>query len=263
MVVGDAMTKIITPKDILEDVLRDLSSRTRANALPKWLLTITRVEQCVAIFAIFVSISTVIVAVISSIGTHTPWVGMVAVIVLTLYRLSASIAIVSWLLSSLMLLLALAPTVLKRLRHPERGELEPMIGAFNNELDIMAQLVCTYERHQLEYAQDHVTLEIAHIRSWDAVWFGSLEKLGVLPLGVVALVSWLKLRADRTLDLPGLLNVNVLGVIALVLVLFYLFAQSRYLVCQRLDRFGLVLKHVVQAKQLENLSLNADAPPVR
>jgi hypothetical protein len=187
---------------------------------------------------------------------------MVTAVVLTLYRLSASIAIVSWLLSSLILLLVCAPTVLKRLRHPERGELEPMIGAFNDELDLMAQLVRTYERHQLEYAQDRVTLEIAHIRSWDAVWFGSLEKLGVLPLGVAALLSWLKLRADQTLVFPGLLNVHLLDVIALVLVPFYLFAQSRYLVCQRLDRFGLMLKHAVQAKQLAPPSRSADAPAV-
>jgi hypothetical protein len=66
------MTKIITPKDILEDVLRDLSSKTRATTLPKWVLTITRVGQRVAIFAIFVSISTVIIAIILSSWTHTP-----------------------------------------------------------------------------------------------------------------------------------------------------------------------------------------------
>jgi hypothetical protein len=97
-----------------------------------------------------------------------------------------------------------------------------------------------------------VTLEIAHIRSWSAVWFRSLEQVGIVPLAVAGYVAYLAVPQLQTSSrfIPGLPDVVILGA---ALVFFYLLAMRKHLILQRLDRFDLVLKHAVQAKKLADI----------
>jgi hypothetical protein len=227
------MTEILTAKSILEDLLRHVPRPPSVNPLAtpvgKWLFWVA-----VVALGWFV-----MVVVLAHIGVTRPWLAISAQVSVLM---AAGIAILlPW--------TVLGRFLLTYLRHPERAALAPVMESFNAELDLIYQLVHTYEPHQLEYAHDRVTLLIGQIRTWTGIVIGALEKVGVLPLAVAGYLSLQKLRTDQTPLLFGL-HVPVDGILA-ALVVFYLMAMYQHLVCLQLDRFSLVLKHAVQAKHRE------------
>jgi hypothetical protein len=236
------VTEIITAKGILEDLIRHL---TRA---PK--LFVSPVEKWLVITS----------------GFGLGWFGGVVLLVRfkAIPPWLAYSALVSVLGAAVLLMLmpwaTLAPSLLRRLAYPEKAELEPVIRSFNDEVDLISHLTQTYARHQLEYAQDRVALAITRTRSWNALWFGAIEKVGVLPLAVAAYFSWRKLPVNQTYAVSELLSTEV--IIAGALVFFYLLAVIQQATCLKLDGFGLVLRHAVQAKKSADPSPNAAAPPV-
>jgi len=231
------MSDVVTPKKILEDLVRDLSHQPYMSTLDRWTLRIM-------IVTVSGYVSTVIIAVVLKFfGITSPWI---AVVVIMLTFVVVCVNVVLSLISTI-------SGVLKRFRHPERTELEQMTREFNNELALVTHLVRTYERRLLEYGHERVTLEIAHIRSWNAVWFRPLEQVGVVPLAVAGYLAYLvspQLQASSRL-IPGVLDVWIIGG---VLLFFYVLGMHRHLACQCLDRFSLVLKYAVQAKTLADTS---------
>jgi hypothetical protein len=238
------MTELITAKNILDDMLRGLSHRPSWSTSQRWLLRITSVTLAVFIGFFMIAVTLMII-------------GIDAPRVLSVMSMGTQVSAIASFSCMLLPGLMGIPIFYNDLRHPERAALDPMLRMFNDEIDLIAQLVCTYERHQLEYAQERVTLEVAHIRSWNAVWFRSLEQVGVLPTAVAAYLAYLALPQLQTSSriIPGVQDVVIIGAI---LAIFYLLAMHKHVVCLQLDRFSLVLKHAVQAKQLATPALNAN-----
>jgi hypothetical protein len=141
-------------------------------------------------------------------------------------------------------------------RHPERAALEHVLVTFDKERDLVTHLAHNYEQHDLEYAQERIALETGRVRSWNALLLGGLDKLGIVPLAVIAYISWQKLHVEQPLIFSGVPGGE--WVIGAVLGFFYLLSMQQFLTCLELDRFCLVLKHAVEAKKLESPALNAD-----
>lgn len=235
------MTEIITAKGILEDLIRHLTHAPQPFASPveKGILIASGVGLGwfgVVVFLVYV-------------GVTSPWLAFSALFSL----LGAEILLM------LMPLVVWVPSLLRRLVSPVKAELEPVIRSFNDEVDLIFHLTQTYARHQLEYAQDRVVLAATQARSWNALCVGALEKVGVLPLAVAAYFSRKTLAASQTQAVSELLSTE--NIIAGALVFFYLLSLLQQAVCLRLDGFGLVLRHAVQAKKSADPSPNAAAPP--
>lgn len=69
---------------------------------------------------------------------------------------------------------------------PDRSLVGPLVGAFDEELGLKVRLAHTYERHELEYALDRITLLITQQCSRIALIIGALDKVGVFPLAIGA-----------------------------------------------------------------------------
>jgi hypothetical protein len=150
----------------------------------------------------------------------------------------------------------IVPKLFRYFRHRERAELEPVLDSFDKELAIISHLASTYERHDLEYAHERVALEAAQGRSWNALFVGALDKIGIIPLLVAAYISWQKLRAEQPLVLSDLAGLEWSVMVTLGFV--FLLSMSQYGTYLQLDRFCLVLKHAVEKKKLEPPARNAD-----
>ena len=71
----------------------------------------------------------------------------------------------------------------------EQTEFPRLVAAFDEELGLIAHLARTYERHDLEYALDRMSLVVTQFRSTVAVTIGALEKVGILPLVIAGYFS--------------------------------------------------------------------------
>jgi hypothetical protein len=122
------MSDAVTPKNILEDLLRDLSHQPYVSTLDKWTLRIMMVT-------LSGYVSTVIIAVVLKFfGITSLWIASV-VIMLTLVVGCVNVALP---------LISIISGVLKRFRHPERTELERMTREFNNELALLTFPLCVH-----------------------------------------------------------------------------------------------------------------------
>jgi hypothetical protein len=237
------MREITTPKNILEDMLRELSFKPFVNRWQRWFFK-------VAFWTMVLSIITMVVGVVS----FQVWGAKLPAPILLLGILGLPpISGFSLMLSALVVVV---PKLFRYYNHAEQAELEPVLDSFDKELDLINHLANNYERHDLEYAQERVALEVGQSRSWKALCVGALDKVGLFPLAVVAYFSWQKLRAEQPLVFSGLPEVEW-GVVA-TLVFVYLLSFSQYSTCLQLDRFCLVLKHAVEKKKLEPPARNAD-----
>jgi hypothetical protein len=240
---GGAMSGITTPKNILEDILRELSYKTFGNRWQRWFIKLAS--------------WTMGLYVITSAGAFVAFKFMEAKLPgLILLRVTEALVVISVLSVMLSALAVVAPKLIRYFRHAERAELEPVLDSFDKELDLISHLANTYERHDLEYAQERVALEAGQSRSWKALCVGALDKVGIFPLAVAAYFSWQKLRADQPLVFSGLPGVE--WAVVATLGLIYLLSMSQYSTCLQLDRFCLVLKHAVEKKKLEQPARNAD-----
>jgi hypothetical protein len=240
---GRAMSGITTPKNILEDILRELSFKPFVNRWQRWFFKFAGWTLGLDLAFMFGAV----------VGFQV-WGAKLPVPILLLVTLG--LPTISGLSLMLSTLAVVAPQLFRYFRHAERAELEPVLDSFDEELDLINHLANNYERHDLEYAQERVALEAGQSRSWKALCVGALDKVGIFPLAVAAYFSWQKLRADQPLVFSGLPGVEWGVVITLVVI--YLLSMSQYSTCLQLDRFCLVLKHAAEKKKLEQSARNAD-----
>jgi hypothetical protein len=224
-----SMTELITPKNSLEDLLRGMTplrSLKRLfyrNHLQKWFGIVTLAALGAQILAL-IAFKWIIQA---------PLLGDVFVI--------------SWAVSLFSVMgYQVAGTVpLFRIR----AVLDPVIGSFNAEIDLIAHLAHTYESRHLEYAQDCLTLLVQHLRSRFAWLVGALDKVGLLPRAIMAYFSYPKILGGQKQDLSTSPYIDWTWGLSAFVVTIYLGATYFFSIAQQLDRFCVVLKHAVQAKK--------------
>jgi hypothetical protein len=95
------------------------------------------------------------------------------------------------------------PDLLK-LRNIEREISEPLLDQFNDDMDLINELISTFERHHLEYARDRYCLMAKQLRERIALLVGALEKVGVIPLAVTGYLSFLKAQKEGLAPFGGL-----------------------------------------------------------
>jgi hypothetical protein len=232
------MTEITMPKNVLEDVMRSMFRSQR------WKFFMSRPQKWFFWSAMAAIGGTCLFALLFSKAswpqTQWPWWGKLGLLSLLIVYVSFTLYIFAGAVWSLRLAL-----------HPERAWLGPAVESFDEELGLMAHFAQTYERRDLAYALDLVTLTVTHLRSRIALLIGALDKVGVIPLAVGAYFPIRELLKNLPPTISELYW--MLGVAS--------FLGSSYVVglglltwANRLDNVCLLLKHAVSAKQL-------DAPP--
>jgi hypothetical protein len=172
--------------------------------------------------------------------TQWQWWGTLALLSVLMAYVSGILFVLAGILSSVRFLL-----------HPGSGWSEPTVESFDEELGLMTRLAHDYERRDLEYALDRITLLATQIRSRIALVIGALDKVGVIPLAIGAYFSVRRLLREQP-STPS--DLSWMWGVAIGLGFLYVAGLSLLEWAQDLDDACLVLKHAVQAKQ-------SDAPP--
>jgi hypothetical protein len=232
------MTEITMAKNVLEDVMRSMF-RSRPfkfflNRPQKWFFWIMMAAGVglVLFYLLFTMASWP--------QTQWLWWRMLTLLFVLMFYVSCILYISARIVSSRQLLF-----------HPERAWIEPVVESFDEELGLVAHSAQTYERRDLEYALDRLTLMVTQLRSHIALLIGALDKVGVMPLAVGADFSIRTLLKEQT---PTPSELSWMVPVAIMLGTSYVMGISLLDRAHRLDVVCLVLKHAVQAKQ-------SDAPP--
>lgn len=235
------MSKVVTPKTLLEELIEVLSQPISFKFYE------TKFQKVLLGATILFLITGIIIGILINWIRLPAWVGQVGLLML----LGAIIGSVLFQIS------VIGPELVK-LRHTEKTLLDPVIRNFDNEVDRIAQLSKNFQQHHLEYAQARVSLATSHLRSRIALTVGALEKVGVVPLVVVAYFSL------RKIVMPGeykslsdsMVIFSGLEWILVVLISLYLLSVHMIIVCQRLDQMSLALKHAVMFRSGNSSSEN-------
>jgi hypothetical protein len=221
------MTEIITPKHILQEVMRSVLYA------PPFKPFQNRTEQVM----LYVAIATLVLSVLTALVfliTAWPWWGIAALIFLSFSEVSILVSFV-----------ASVVTVVRTGFPPERGWVDSVVASFDTELDVITQLQI-FEKHHLEYALDRMALMVKQFRARTALVMGALDKIGIVPLAVTAYFSLRELLAKSSstpADRPLLWGIGV------ALVLIYVMGLYVFQRAERLDDLCLVLKHAVEVKK--------------
>jgi len=129
-----------------------------------------------------------------------------------------------------------------KLRNPEKDFLAPYANTFNDDVDLISDLVSTSEAHNLFYASKSFLLLAEQLKTRIALLVGAIDKVGIIPLGVTTYLSWAKLSKE---------NAVFGGVewVLVTLVLLYFFAVRMSLVVQWLDRAALIFQTAAEQRK--------------
>ena len=174
------MTAVTMPKNILKDVMRNLVRtppfKFFQNFLEKLFFFITvGTFLCMIIFVLMFSHT-------SWPETHWPYWAFLA-------QISLPITYLSYIVTTLARIIPSFPIIFA----PEKTLLEPAIDSLDEELDNVNLLAQGLEQPYLEYALDSMTLVLEHFRSRISLLIGVLDKIGLIPLGVAAYFSLIRL----------------------------------------------------------------------
>ena len=118
--------------------------------------------------------------------------------------LAALIALlVSMLLATAYQVATILPDLIK-LRNVERDISDPLLTEFNNDMDLINELVQTCEPHHLRYARARYVLMSKQLRERIAILVGALEKVGIIPLAVAGYFSFIKAQKEGLVPFGGI-----------------------------------------------------------
>jgi hypothetical protein len=139
---------------------------------------------------------------------------------------------------------ALISPGIRKLIEPERALMEPTIQQFTDDLKRAEWLARSFRETDIQFAQQRLTLLGDHLRHRISLMTGSIEKVGLIPLGVAAFLTLQKLQADKlTLDFAAL----EWGGIALAV--FYFAAAMLHQTAHSFQRHELVFKMALDLKR--------------
>jgi hypothetical protein len=122
-----AMSEIATPKNILEDILRELSYRPFVNS---WQRPFMKVALWTLALLIVAVIGTIIAFQVW--GIKSPDIVIRGLLITILGVIFSPFAVI-------------VPKLFRYFRHRERAELEPVLDSFDKELAIISHLASTYD----------------------------------------------------------------------------------------------------------------------
>jgi len=131
---------------------------------------------------------------------------------------------------------------LRKMRDPERDFIKPHAERFNDEIDLISDLVSSHPSQHLAFAANSFSLLAEQLKARISLLVGAIDKVGLIPLGVTTYISWPKIPKE----------IVVFGraewVLA-VLILLYLFALRMNLVAQWLERRALIFRMAAEKKR--------------
>ena len=132
---------------------------------------------------------------------------------------------------------------LMKLKNIEREVSNSLVEEFNDDIDLITELARDYRTHHLQYAQEIYSLMAVQHRSHISLLVGAIDKVGLIPLGITAYISWKKLVKD------GLIVFGATEWVLAGLVLLYLVAVRMNETAQWMDRMSLLYKRALSLKQ--------------
>ena len=130
-----------------------------------------------------------------------------------------------------------------KLKNFEREISNPLVEVFNDDIDRITELARDYRMHHLKYAQESYSLMGEQLRSRISLLVGAIDKVGIIPLGITAYISWTKALKD------GLIVFGGIEWVLAGLVLLYLLALRMNATAQWMDRMSLLYKQALSVKQ--------------
>jgi len=218
------MTTIFTPRHAIERVL------VGSTQVKKFTFYETRLQQILFWLAMVLLIGGIACGVIAYFvnGSDIAPIGMVLILAAEVAFLGCSIA-------------QLIPELMK-LRDPERDFIAPYAERFNDEIDLIGDLVSSHHSQHLAYAANSFSLLAEQLKARISLLVGAIDKVGVIPLGVTTYISWAKIPKE----------IEVFGraewVLA-VLILLYLLALRMNLVAQWLERRAVIFQIAAEQKK--------------
>jgi hypothetical protein len=143
---------------------------------------------------------------------------------------------------------ALVAPGIRKLIEPERALMEPTIQQFKEDLERAEWLAKSFRETDIQFAQQRLTLLGDHLRHRISLMVGSIEKVGLIPLGIAAFLTLQKLQAEKlNLDFAAL----EWGGIALAV--FYFAAALLHQTAHSFQRHELVFKMALDLKRNQEL----------
>lgn len=91
-----------------------------------------------------------------------------------------------------------------KLRNVERDMSNPLLTEFNNDMDLINELVDICEPHHLRYAKARYVLMAKQLRERIAILVGALEKVGIIPLAIAGYLSFIKAQKEGLVPFGGI-----------------------------------------------------------
>jgi hypothetical protein len=92
---------------------------------------------------------------------------------------------------------------LTKLRNVERDISDPLLIEFNNDMDLVNELVQICEPHHLRYAKARYLLMAKQLRERIAILVGALEKVGIIPLAIAGYFSFINAQKEGLVPFGG------------------------------------------------------------
>lgn len=135
---------------------------------------------------------------------------------------------------------------LAKMRNPEKDFITPYVQTFNDDIDLISELVSTNDDHHLQYAAQGFSLLAEQLRARIALLVGAIDKVGIIPIGITTYFSAAKLLKEGAMF-------GGAEWVLLTLVLLYLFAIRMSLVAQWLERTALLFRTAAENRKRSNL----------
>lgn len=157
----------------------------------------------------------------------------------------ALIAIICLFIAAIMMLMYQIASILPELgkfKNMERSVSNPLLAAFNEDIELMNELANTYELHHLSYAKVSYGMMAKQLRERISILVGAIDKVGVIPFLITGYISYANAQKQRLLqfDSPEWIGV--------ALVALYLLAIRLTKTAQWMENVAEIYAHAIMLK---------------
>lgn len=131
----------------------------------------------------------------------------------------------------------------KKLTDAEIDYSQPIVKRFNEDLELIQDLVATSDVHHLTYARDLFQQRLNHLKARTALMVGAIDKVGVLPLAFLVYKTWPSLQKQAN-GLP--VDYAIILVFGIML---YALVIKINMVSQWMEGVALVFKQAAEIKE--------------
>ncbi len=141
--------------------------------------------------------------------------------------------------------LSMVWAVSKMIKYSEKSISDPRVNDFDSDIELIYELSKDCQEHHLEYAKNSFAQEANQLRGRIGLLVGSIEKVGIFPLGIVTYFQLVQLYDKKVPIFSGHETTIVIG-----LIVIYFFAIRMFTVSHTLEKITLILDQALSLKRV-------------